>query len=444
MRRLACAAAVALLPTTALAAPEDGYSMSDDAALMGGAVVATGRDVASSWYNPALLAGNRRLRADVSTAAYGVRWLRAPGIVQSRVPSGLRQRPGASREFLVVPTAFAIGSRVRPHLSVGFGFFTSRFAEPTLVVRDSSGSEDGATVEIRRSAVQRRYHTGPIVGIRVHPKFHVGFAVLGVYDRSTQSQRLFLDREVVGLGQSTRLSDTDATVRSYGLEGAFGIRGQLGKWVSAGATIRTPGIVVVQTVDGSRGSVETTIDDEGNATLRADLDSFPVQGRPSRVATWRVATGLGVGNRMWTLGLDAEAEPSLNPEDPTIGTAARWNVRVGARRRLNARWTLGGGLFTDRNTHTNTSFGNARVNLWGGAFGVQMRTPVRLHRKERARKIAFRTTVGVRYAAGRGVVGGFGVDYDADTIAPTRVDLARRVDASMHLLTVHAGSGLVF
>ena len=90
-----------------------------------------------------------------------------------------------------------------------------------------------------------------------------------------------------------------------------------------------------------------------------------------------------------------------------------------------------------------TSVGSVRVNLYGIAAGVRLRTPVKLGKRERENQIAFRTTVGIRYAAGRGRAGGFEAAYGEDT-APQRVDYGTDVGASMHLLTVYVGSGLAF
>ncbi len=436
----------ALATSRAHASPGDGYSMSDDAALMGGAVVATGRDVASSWYNPALLANNRRTRADVSTAAYGIRWLRVPASIRTRAANQQRRTAATSREFLVVPTAFAIGTRVRPRLSVGFGFFTSTFAEPSLVVRESfTPGGYRQTTEIRRSAIRRRYHTGPLLGWRITPGLDIGVAVLGVYDKESSSQRVFIDNaHRADARRATLLSDGDSSVKSYGAEAVFGLRGRLGKWVRGGASLRTPTAVLVQRVEGSNGSIDTETDAQGQTQVFTDLDTFPVQRRPVRIANWQVAVGLGVGNTRWQLGLDAEASPPLTPRVPTIARRAVWNVRAGGRLRLGRRWTIGGGLFTDRNSNANGSFGNAQVDLWGGSLGIQLRTPVRLHRRERARQIAFRTTFAIRYAGGRGKVGGLQVDYGSARARPTDIDLGVATDATMHLLTLHAGSGLVF
>lgn len=431
------------LPSAALAAPDNGFSMSDDAALMGGAVVASGRDVASSWYNPALLTHNDRLRADVSAAAYGARWIRARRGLQLRDDKEQQTAGIRSREFLVVPTAFALGSAISERVSLGFGFFTPRFAEPTVIVKAGGAASDAFAAELRRSGIQRRYFAGPIFGLRLHEDLDLGVALYGVYDKSAVSQRVFVEH-TSDAGRSSILADSDDTVRSYGVQAAFGLRGWLSEWVSAGASLRTPTTVMFQRVEGSSVTIESETDPDGVATTASDFNGFPVQRRPTRISTWSVASGVSVGRARWRLGLDAEASPSHYPRNPTIGRAAHWNVRLGIRWKLDDRWSVGGGLFTDRNDSRSTSFGSVRIDLVGAALGVRLRTPVKLDDDERATRIAFQTTIGARYSVGRGKAGGVVGEYAAERISPDRLEFGRSVDATMHLLTVHVGSGLVF
>lgn len=430
----------ATMARSASAAPDDGFALSDDAAIMAGAVVASGRDVASVWYNPALLTHNDRLRADVSATAYGLRFVRAQRGLQLRTGSGDQSAALRGREFLVVPTAFALGSALTTRVSLGFGFFTSRLSEPTLVVRDQLRGSDRITAEVRQAATTRRYHAGPVLGIRINPDLDLGLAVYGVYDRSSDARRVFVERTNDD-GQTSLLSDDETNVRSYGLQAAVGLKGNLSKMVSAGASVRTPALAVFQRIEGSSASVETSVDADGDADIRSDYEGFPIQRRPTRVSTWTVATGLAIGKRRWKLGLDAEASPQHGPANVPVGQSARWNVRAGLRWRLTRRWSMGGGVFTDRNDNRETSVGNLRVDLYGAAAGVRLRTPVTLGKRERENKIAFRTTVGVRYAGGRGRASGFEARFDD---AGLQTNAEASVPASMHLLTVYVGSGLAF
>lgn len=414
--------------------------MSDDAALMAGAVAASGRDVASVWYNPALLTHNSRLRADVSATAYGVRFVRIPRGLHLQTRSRAEAAAFRGRDFIVVPSAFAVGSAVTEHVSLGFGFFTSRFSDPTLVARAELRGFDTVTAEVRHSSFTRRYHAGPVLGVRINPDLDLGLALYGVYDRVSASERVFLEREAEG-AQTTLLSADESNVRSYGLQAAFGLKGNLGDMLSAAASVRTPVVPFFQRIEGSAASLQTTTTAEGLTDAFSDYEGFPVQRRPSRVSTWTVATGLAIGPRRWKVGLDAEASPRQDGVT-SLGQSARWNVRAGMRWRLAQRWTLGGGVFTDRNDNRQSSAGSLRVDLYGVAAGVRYRTLVTLGRREREDRIAFRTTVGVRYAGGRGRGSGF----EADLLEGATIDTnaGASVPADLHLLSVYVGSGLAF
>ena len=92
----------------ARAAPNDGYAMSNDAALRGGTAVVFGRDVASVWYNPASVAATPRFRFDAAVTAYGLRITRARSALEAEVDDRSVRTPGREDQTQVVPTAAAV------------------------------------------------------------------------------------------------------------------------------------------------------------------------------------------------------------------------------------------------------------------------------------------------------------------------------------------------
>jgi hypothetical protein len=80
----------------------------------------------------------------------------------------------------------------------------------------------------------------------------------------------------------------------------------------------------------------------------------------------------------------------------------------------------------------------------GGSVAVRYRQPIRLGRRERARRIVFATTVAVRYAYGIGSSGTLRVSYRASGPQNVTVDTHERTGATQHLLTLHVGTGMSF
>src|SRR5258707_9243792 len=81
-------AAASALGGPATAGNEDSFLFGDQAALVAGAVVATTKNTASIWYNPAGLALNDRGRIELSGTAFTLRDRPIPDGLVLDLPSG--------------------------------------------------------------------------------------------------------------------------------------------------------------------------------------------------------------------------------------------------------------------------------------------------------------------------------------------------------------------
>src|SRR5262245_24565974 len=98
-----------LLPRAALAGNDDELLVGNQAAMLGGAVIATVNDSSATWYNPAGLGNVDRDQFDVSATAYTLRSYTVPKFLST--PSGAYAN-GSVTEFVVAPTQIAYVRRL--------------------------------------------------------------------------------------------------------------------------------------------------------------------------------------------------------------------------------------------------------------------------------------------------------------------------------------------
>lgn len=433
------------------AAPDDGFAVSNDAALRGGTAVVLGRDAASVWYNPAAAATVERVRIEASLSVYGLRHTRAPQAVAAHVGEERRTEPGRETHVVVVPSSIAFGFEF-PEQKLGLvvAVHNTRYAD--VEARASiSGRNEAAGYAFEQSfntlALRRRYHMGATLGWEPHPRFRVGFTLGGMFDKNLQFTRLaVLAESDEGPSQFSGVADLDAASRVVGGEAALGIESQITEHLYLGASLRSPAVAVWRKFDGGETVAVTAIDGAGIGATQTLLDRGINRNAPRWITPWRVAIGVAWKFDRGLVELDVDGTTGRRDVGQLWRQRPTFNVSLGGSHQVGKRWELGGGIFTDRTTSLRGSvYPDVVVDRWGGSFATRLRTPVRLAHTERAETLVFETTVALRYAVGVGTAGRFVARYPDSGAQDVSIDTGGTdTRAWQHLVALHVGTGLRF
>jgi hypothetical protein len=426
---------------------EDSFFFGDQASLTGGAVVASARDAASIWYNPAGLAQNDRARLELGGTAFNLRARPIPKGVALDLPSGRIESGIKSLDFSVAPTALTAVRALGRGVSVGLGLFVTEQDTPDYA-RSFSTSDRTTNLELAGalSATVIRYHAGPALGIRVTRDLRLGAAVFGVYEKDHEFRKLFVDGQMSGAYQTTFLQRlVDATSYSVGAEALVGAQLDAGDGWQAGLAVRSPRLVFYydQATDDS-----TVVESKGPGVPTVAISAvnhtpLSAQGRGLTRAP-RITTG--VAKREGPVEISGEVEYRPSGVGGVYAERAVVNVRTGVLWTVRQDTLLGMGVFTDRTgAGPPGTFPDARVDYQGLAVGWKQRHSVRLHAREAAGSLLFSTTVAVRYALGVGQSTRIRFDFRE---APTTGLVGRVADEQVsvvyHEASVYLGTGLEF
>ncbi len=403
--------------------------VSNEAAVMGGAVLAGGRDVGSFWYNPAILGQVRHPEVEANAEVYGIRWLRADrGLVFDGVSTETAVSPLRSAEVVSVPTMFATSFALSPNLTFGLGVYAPTAAnfDAQADVIDERGLS-AASVRYRRAS--QRYHVALGLGWNVNDDFQFGVSLLPFYDGLRAEQRVFVSQQALDdRPRSSYLFDDDTTINNFGLSSKFGLRGRLSRLVHGAATLETPRLVLFRDLDRTQ-SVALLYGDSASTTVSSPSPRFGASLRG-----WAFSTGIGLSEDWWLV--EANARASVG--DPR----ASWGARIGTRFRVTEHVGLGAGAFFDSNDDVDQSLGALQMASGGGSMGIEFRKLFDVVGKKRSQTIEFSTTVAARYTHGRGTMGGVRITgaTNEDPIDFT----IEATPAEMNMLLLHIGSAIAF
>lgn len=350
-----------------------------------------------------------------------------------------------------MPTAVSFAfAPPRRRLTVAAHLHTPRHADievrQDLDARGDTAEPRPHRIEVDTIALHRRYHAGLSIGVTPSPGFRLGLGLGAVYDRQLGLQRLsILVPPDEGPAEATLTGVADPATRLLGLELVAGLQGSLARWLEGGVALRSPAPVVWGRLEGGSSVSVELVDDDGAPS--ADSTNEPaIDGRAPRWMTpLVVSTGLAVVQPRWELELDVEGATASFARSDEWATRARWDLRLGAMVHVHPRWTIGGGVFTDRSDVARAGpYPRLVLDRYGVSMGARLRTPVRLAAGERARKLRFETTLAVRYAAGAGEVSQIAVELAPGEPVISGFDVDGTTRVVQHLVSLHVGTGFSF
>jgi hypothetical protein len=433
----------------------DPFFFGDEAALSGGAVVASGRDSGSVWYNPAGLGGLSRGTLSASGTTFGLRMRRVPNALRVRIGGDERGVDLASNDVLSVPNAVVAATQLSDRIALGGGLLTTardvRSALVTAAPRTAPDA-DGQPVTVgQRLDLQSdlsKYHLGGALGIMVTERLRFGFAVFGTYVKTTDSVQYSLSAADGADPDGERLfltSNARVTGTAFGVSGSVGAQWEASPGVSLGLSVRAPEMALASSSEG--GAVIAAARVGGADPPEADLveqspDELRAEGKI--VAPARVLAGIAfpLGRRASWLEIGVDAAHGLPSTDVSPALKPVVNGRVGARFMLGPEWIVGAGVFSDRSGERRVSdfIGSSRVDYYGIAFGFSKRTPLALVDDPSPEALVLVTTLSLRAAAGFGQARALTLDVDDDSAA-TRDD---RSNVVFYEIMPYLGSSVVF
>ncbi len=416
----------------------DGVFVSDQAAMMGGAVTALASDTTAIFYNPAgLAADTSHASISLSTSSYGVSTRSSPSLL-AQSPS-TRSSDLTTQQLLSVPAAIAFFVPINERLGAGFGIFV-----PTALnewQRDAVTIENGTTVS--RASYENRlvgtdFRIGGGMGYALTDNLRIGGGLFATYTVAT----LQLDfggvqhTDDVAVA-STQISANDEALQ-LGAVATLGIQWQLTPQVILAATWFLP-------------ALEFTSQDR----LSQQTSAFGPEGAAAENVFQKFSTGVkGAGNSRVFLGVGYKGERlrlglEANFTKPT-GEVVKdevWNARAGLQGRVVDGIWLGGGLFTDRSPDRfdATSLLGRSVDFYGATLGVRLESTylARLVRDWKGKSetnessLLFFTALTARYAYGTGRMTVIAIDRDG-------VLAGRGVDVTVHEISGQLSTGIAF
>lgn len=427
-RRLAPAllVRVALL---ALAAPggraaaqnADGILLGPEASMAAGAVLATARDAAGAYYNPAGLAALEGSSVQISGSVYEASSTRLSSFISTALPWTRVEETVTAVSAYSVPAVVAVGLRLRPGLGVAAGVWVPVHREASFVssLRSAGpyapgGSVTSAEYEQHLSVSQTadRTYFGAAAGLALSPRLRAGLAAFASYDSAEEFVSVFsaarTDSPVPGESGATASVALSGAPFQVAARVAGGLQWDVSPSLAVALSARSPSVAL------ARGGTVSAV-----ASGTALLPGAPPavfflyeRGEALRLSEpWRLAAGGALALGPWSLRAEADWQA---PRDGLSGVA---NARVGLLHDAGANVRFGAGLFTDRSRASDRA-ASTDVDYLGATAGASYRPPPVAAARARGEAFDLWTSLAVRYAYGRGDAQGLALDPFGTGAAP--------------------------
>ena len=396
----------------------DGILLGTEAALTGGAVLATTHDAAGAYYNPAGLAALPASTLQVSGSVYQLSSVRLGSFVRTTLPWTRLDQTLTATDWNTVPSVAVYGLRLAPGLGVAFGIWVPTSAALSLMstVRSAGPlTAGGAVVQVNYTQqiaitqrIERTYF-GAAMGLEVSPGLRVGTAAFVVYERAED----FID---IFAGALTSSAQNGATA-SASIRGApsqlaarlgFGVQWDVAPTCTLAAALKTPTLAIA-TMGG-----ETTVA-QSTSLLPGVATSVEFSQVPTPVSTIAEPLRVAAGGAIAIGGVNLRAE--LDWQAPRAGRHGTVNGRAGLYRTVSPDFAWGVGFFTDRSREDVRS-GVLSADYYGVAGGVDYRPPPVRSWRQPGAGWDVRTSLAVRYALGVGEVERLEANPFASTAPP--------------------------
>jgi hypothetical protein len=455
---LAAAALALSLPTRASAQNTDSFFFSDEAAMTAGVVTAVTRDSGAIWYNPAGLGGVQRGQIDLSASAFGLRIRRVPKALAQVYPEGTQALDVSTTSFISAPVAVGLSRHLSDTVTVGLGIYaTARDVVTTDSFWRGRQNVPLGGVDTPLDFHQRleqdgdfsRYHVGPAVGWQATPRLRLGVSVLGTYGTLASFEQFLIEGQPTGDPPTYEpayflQSQVRAKLSYLGVQPQVGLQYQLTDRLHLGVLVRSPELLLTGTIRASTVTAVRLPDAAGQpgplqtetGPIRESYQfEFVVPPRGVLALAWS-APGEGF------FAVEGDVQTPLKNDKIALDRPTVLNARVGGLRHLSPRFSLGAGLFTERAVDRRLdrdTFLAERIDYYGAAFGVQLRTPLALVKNPQEDALVLSTTVALRYALGVGKVTGLRLDPigGADNETPA-------IDVVYHEFIPYLGSSTNF